>query len=201
MRHPLFRQIPLSHQVVTLQSELNWRVPVAKPLWAGSQVFVFVVEEFAAERADRGRENKKRSVGKRKSIVESKAKWSYHGSETSLHHGLRNTSLSATFPSCPSGLPPSRYSPSHLLLTNKILAGEHRGHIVMTSSITTAWAQRNTHNTVRERPSSMQMAPRMSYPTCTIRPGAQRHIPQPPTKRQTPDGCRRCALVPARTCP
>jgi hypothetical protein len=36
---------------------------VAKPLWEGLQVFVSVFEEFAAERTDRGREKKKRSVG------------------------------------------------------------------------------------------------------------------------------------------
>jgi hypothetical protein len=33
---------------------------------------VFVFEEFDAERTDRGRENIKRSVGKRESIVKSK---------------------------------------------------------------------------------------------------------------------------------
>ena len=45
---------------------------MAKPLWAGSQVFVSVFEELTAERADRGRVDIKRSVGTRKSIVESK---------------------------------------------------------------------------------------------------------------------------------
>jgi hypothetical protein len=45
---------------------------VAKPLWAGSQVFVSEFEELTAERTDRGRVDIKRSVGTRKSIVERK---------------------------------------------------------------------------------------------------------------------------------
>lgn len=45
---------------------------MAKPLWEGLQVFVSVLEEFDAERTDRGREKIKRSVGKRESIVKSK---------------------------------------------------------------------------------------------------------------------------------
>jgi hypothetical protein len=48
---------------------LNWRVPEAKPLWDGLQVFVSVFEEFVAERTNRGRESIKRSVGKRESMV------------------------------------------------------------------------------------------------------------------------------------
>lgn len=36
---------------------------------AGSQVFVFVLEEFVAERTERGRERIKMSVGKGESIV------------------------------------------------------------------------------------------------------------------------------------
>jgi len=52
--------VPALHHVVELQSELNWRVPETKPLWAGLQTVVSEFEEFAAEKTNRGREKKKR---------------------------------------------------------------------------------------------------------------------------------------------
>jgi hypothetical protein len=49
---------------------VNWRLPEAKPLWAGLQVLVSVFEEFVIEKTRRGRDKRKRSVGERKTMVD-----------------------------------------------------------------------------------------------------------------------------------
>ena len=55
--------------MVALQSEVNWRVPVARPLWPGLQVVVSEFEVFATERTNTGRDKKKRNVGEKGSMA------------------------------------------------------------------------------------------------------------------------------------
>ena len=183
---------------------------MARPLCAGLQVFVFVFVEFETDRTDTGRERRKKSDWRMKSMtVRLEGLLACLGQITPLQKFAAVVTCYSRCQFSPphGGRPRSHCHLYHLLPLKKTSAGGLLGLIAMTTTThpvsTPPQALPKVSNIARVKkrqqnlfPHLMQMVAEAKYHSGLTKVGEQKNILQRPTKRQRAVVYRRCASAP-----